>query len=1485
MSNVDDPPANGAEFLIRLATDRKTPPSPVPARLFPHKNDEEDEKQAFQPFVRLSVGNPAELVARLTGVKRRQTRKAMRGLLPVSARQNDPSFEGRLCPFETPESELIGLSLHLARGARVDKSGTILSANRERPLDCLGWGTSLIPFSNFNDGARNMMGAKNLRQSTRIAGRRPPAVTTGAERELVERTAGLVRIGVVPDCTCDGKLALGRDLLVAYMPWKGWNVDDAVVVRRGIADEMAIEECKPFSWRVNPEWTCEVAPDRRKDGTVLRPGDTIATLRKRGDPNETPVAFKYEDPGEAVLVRTPKPFGCSEPEKRNVGGHVLEYEIRKTLPLGPGDKLMGRHGNKGVVGLVLDDSEMPRLPDDPRLPEPVRGKPVDILLNPHGVLSRMNPGQLLEAHVGWLLHAGVDERLLRRIGPDTAIGAPAAGSVNRVNHATIREKLEETGLDENGAIRLKFADGSRTLQPVVVGFEHFVRLHHVPLLKAQARRGGLRAAYSSATGQPVRGRMLGGGQRLGEMEVWALAAHGASSILREMLGVKSDASLAREWASSDKSALPVCGTDSGFAPILKDWLFALGFDLSVAPDKKSCSVSFLSEDDILSRIGRDRQVADASGPFTVVATRFAASDGSPFPGEFLVETGENTLSLADFLSEFGYCCPSTLDEIPMDSSGGGSRTYRMDLCDNASGTPAGYLEIRFSYRKESQKSMGAEIRLFAANGAPTTLNGMDRIFCRLDLRGSGAGEAVETMKQNIDGLLQKAKLCSPGNHSKLLKAVSHGLSFLKGKPNSLYDEILFGNLRTGDGGWGYLKLPRAVHFPSKRPSGEPGEFEPGPKTSVIPVLPLRYRLPKRDSPEGDDIHHLNGEYKDVLNSENATLQEAVDKLYEKTKKLFEGKSGLLRRDGLGRRVDRSFRLVITPDPDLDWDECGIPASILWEVLGDLVEREKGLISTDTGSVTKSVTKRGGMSWHNDRRPPCEGENLSALLNAFLDRHPDFLVILNRQPSLHRDSIQAFKPVATNPDDGEVLRISPLCCKGFGADFDGDEMVGHVPVSFAARTEASHLLPEHNLIFAASGKPTPNYDRDLVTGLQLIHDTLCGIRENLDRYRLSLQEELDRLELPECCLAILHDHNFKPGECGKELVRHLCSGSPCCQCETLDPAARVHKLSLLARLAWKTCTETGFSFGFYDLVEIAGRIGTNVSAVDDETVKKVLDDVFLQNKVPHAAGAHNIATMVCSEANGHKQIGQLVAKRGKLSGCGERRSFDSTLIGGMSWKDSFDASWNARLTLCDKKLGTAKGGGLTRKLVLALWPLAIVEDDCGSDEAARTPLTCRSFERKTGFCRACCEAVSKNRAMPIGCPVGLVAAQSIGERGTQLSMKSFQTGRLAATGVKGLDSFLKKTSGENYPQFYKIVAGRPSVLENTESEGGNEYAELDEIHFMVLWRAWHEGLFESPTPWAELLKGSQQLQFLSNLAKTGQALSLDSPMAKVVFGLV
>ena len=1425
---------------------------------------------------RSAPDNAADLMSQIACVRRYVvSRKGAMGYAPEK-RMNHPSFDGRICPVDTPESEMTGLSLQLARGARVGKDGIIRPAESDETIDRISRGTALIPFSHNNDGARDMMGAKNLRQATPVAGREAPAVMTGAERDLAVETAPLMDAGVCPESRDANKtcIAMGRDLLTAYLPWNGWNLDDAIVVSESIAKDMSIVERKSFSRQVEARFTLKAAakPGKISCGTV------IAKFSDRKG-REFVVRYNDERPAKLVSVKCPGVAG-------NAGGgamQTLSYELEKEIPLGAGDKLMARHGNKGVVGRILPESEMPRLPDDKRLPKAMRGKTVEILVNPHGVLSRMNPGQLLETHLGWLFKAaGYGEDDVRAKGAKGCVGAPQVGLLDC---GKIQDLLAKTGLDRSGKIKLDLPAGGKTRNPVVVGYEHFVRLHHIPEQKSQARAGGQGESYNSATLQPAHGRKVGGGQRLGEMEVWALCAHGADHVLEEMLGAKSD----RDWSMDGTgTGRDADGNDKyGFTHLLRDWLRALCIDLEIDRKKGEARFSFLTDGEKLKAEigGEGRRVVSGDASTTVKSGRFSCMEGKPgnvcgwsIPGEYPLPPDARrgaALKFGALLKALGYDGAGALEKA---EGGLFSATLRKD------GKNAGKLLVELNGYKERATTLNLVVSPSKNSRPEGWPDGKE--FSQIHLRAEPMANKQEVETFEL-GLARRRQMPLPaccllkelqregtgrsiyGDFSvacpkhpteKLKIGQSYGIEEHCAQ-GGLFDPAIF----KGKDDWGFIELPESIEYPAsvlpgkEVSTGKDGKKHKNATIKVIPVLPLHYRrILDKDAlaARRNDISHYYQRIVVLCRAYGKTgatgaekrrqkalagIKRAVADLFGALAERLEKKHGFLRHEGLGRRVDRSFRLVITPNPELQWDQAGVPTSVLWEILGDQVEADEARDTADAQDATRAIERKAGWTWHKTPLP----RDAYKRMTAFLGKHRDLVVLLNRQPSLHRDSIQAFHPVAIPPEEGEVLQLSPLCCEGFAADFDGDEMAGHYPVSAMAQEESRRILPSRNLRSIATGACMAHLDRDLVTGLELIHRApgryLEQIKDEFRKNGVEFDGEAERL---------LTGNSPKPGESGKKVFSHWCDN---------NPAEAAKKIGALSRVAFRACTDEGVSFGFFDLRDA----GIEPSGDGTAGEWRIVDD------------GSPLAVMVNSGANGAKQIGQVVKARGKLEAVdGE---INESLAGGMPWKAFFAASQNARSSMCQKKIGTQKAGHLTRQLVLALWRWTIVEEDCGGGEnGRRSILTCKcARDGGHGICAKCFGKLPNGAGPWVGMPIGLIAAQSLGERGTQLSMRVFHTGGHEI----------------DFGEVAKLMRGtdrKDDVNDFVEALKRGAYAKIDERYFQLLWMALNavpEKKLSSieGDPFAMLARGSQ-MKILWQHASEKKAIPLDSPFARVLFNL-
>ena len=493
-----------------------------------------------------------------------------------------------------------------------------ISVNREEvdyvdvsPKMMVSIATAMIPFLENDDANRALMGANMQRQAVPLLTTQAPIVATGIEHKCAvdsgvcllaegdgvvtevdathvavrydasgRKNYKLIKYGRSNQGTCinqrpfvnvgervqagdvladgpstaGGELSLGKNILVGYMNWEGYNYEDAILLNERLVMEdvftsIHIEEyeCDARDTKLGPEEITRDIPGVGEDalkyldergiimigaevtagdilvGKVTPKGETDLTAEERllraifgekaREVRDTSLKVPH---GESGIIVDVKVFTRENGDEMGPGvNQVVRVYIAQKRKISVGDKMAGRHGNKGVVSRVLPKEDMPYLPD---------GTPLDIVLNPLGVPSRMNIGQVLEVHLGYAAQA---------------LGWKVATPVfNGANEETIRATLKQAGLREDGKSEMYDGrTGEKFDNDVTVGWVYFLKLHHLVDDKIHARSTG---PYSLVTQQPLGGKAQFGGQRFGEMEVWALEAYGAAYTLQEILTVKSD---------------------------------------------------------------------------------------------------------------------------------------------------------------------------------------------------------------------------------------------------------------------------------------------------------------------------------------------------------------------------------------------------------------------------------------------------------------------------------------------------------------------------------------------------------------------------------------------------------------------------------------------------------------------------------------------------------------------------------------------------------------------------------------------------------------------------------------------------------------------------------------------------------------------------------------------------------------------------------
>jgi hypothetical protein len=506
-------------------------------------------------------GTVASLEARRAITRYGPAGERRRGADRLWPRGIHPDRRGELCPLLTPESEDLGLIRSAALDAVPCASGLRAPQDIDGPGD-LSVAAGLIPFVNHTDPTRASIAARMLRQAVPIRGAHRPRIETAVANRVANEhgicratSAGrVVAIGqnwvtiaradgaentvlgfgpATPSgSTVDGSwtplievgddvysgdivavardvvvtndtahLAQGRDCLVAYMPWHGWNFEDAIVVSEAIAGEFT-------SWHYI----------RLREPVDLVRGELPAFIAAVGSAVEMGSPL-VEVTGNGRVRRTIRASADGTVTAIELDGDEVLVELRVDRPLEVGDKLSNRHGAKGVVAAILPEEEMPRLPD-----ERGDGRRVEMILNPLGVIRRLNLSQLLETHV--------------------TLRSYLSGSTSTEIVGRRFESLEDlaAGLEELGApggrLPLRAADGSPigSEQGVVVGWQQMLKLDHLASNKVRSRVAGNRSPVSRQPAKGttwVAGRLVGGAQRLGEMELWALQAFSADSLVRD----------------------------------------------------------------------------------------------------------------------------------------------------------------------------------------------------------------------------------------------------------------------------------------------------------------------------------------------------------------------------------------------------------------------------------------------------------------------------------------------------------------------------------------------------------------------------------------------------------------------------------------------------------------------------------------------------------------------------------------------------------------------------------------------------------------------------------------------------------------------------------------------------------------------------------------------------------------------------------------
>ena len=1411
--------------------------------------------------------------------------------------------------------------------------------------------------------------------------------------------------------TDGGQLALGQNVLVAFMTWSGANYEDAIIISERLVKNskfasINIEEfvCNVRDTKLGPEETTHDIPNvsetklRNLDedgiiriGSEVRPGDIlVGKVTPKGETQLTPeerllrsiFGDKARDVKDTSLRlengKKGRVIGVKVFSREN--GHSMEsgiikkihVEVAQLRPVLVGDKLAGRHGNKGVISRILPEEDMPYSAD---------GRPVDVILTPLGVPSRMNLGQIMELHLG----------LAANTLNYQAICPAFAGATEE----EIRGELKTAGFNENGKMKLfDGRTGEAFEQDISVGYMYILKLHHMVEDKIHMRSIG---PYSLITQQPLGGKAQGGGQRFGEMEVWALLGYGAAHTLREMLTVKSDDIVGRSAAFD--AIVRGERIAHHYAPasfnVLIHTLRGLALDVELMQHgqptkpnmkKQPGSTEATDFDSVRIRPASPERIGEWShgevtrpetinyrtqrpeknslfdekifGPEKDYECYCGKYRGIRFKGIICEKCGVELTRSVVRRERMGHVdlavpvahvwflrgIPSRLSQILGISAGDLEKVAYFAgfiiTTINAKELETMHKELETEFKvkmktlqDEKSKDKMKELYLEASKelGAIRVGTVLDeQKYHRFAIKygaafeaGIGA-EAIYQLCKNLDLVALEKDVAA------LQEKVTTADREKIGKRLSLLRGMIRANVRPE---WMFLtRLP--VIPPGLRPmvALDGGRHATSDANDLYRrVINRNNRLKKLMEIHAPDV---------ILRNEKRILQEAVDALIDssirrgganfsattqaRTRPLkslsdnLKGKHGLFRQNLLGKRVDYSARSVIVVGPDLKLHQCGLPKHMALElfrpfIIGKLLAQELAFNIRGAGRLI-------------DEGVP---EVWAILEEVIKDKY----VMLNRAPTLHRLGIQAFQPTLV---EGNAIQLHPLVCPAFNADFDGDQMAVHVPLSPEAQSEAREIMAANkNVLKPGDGQPviaskmldillgtywmtkdvegalgegkafaTPNaailaYDYGAV-GFQAKIKVLPSAKEKYAQFGGQVFETtvgrlLFNTVFPSDYPYINSSIN------NKEMARIV---DDLIARYGLDRIPDI--MDGIKRFGFRYVTQSGITWSIDD-VRVPAEKNALVAAAQtrSDDVRNNWEEGLLTDEeryrmnieIWHGAKAEveklipatlpingSVSDMVKSGARGTiGQITQMAGMKGlisSVSGSVVEFPITKSYKEGLSPIEYFITTHGSRKGLTDTALQTAKAGYLTRRLFDVAQDIVVGEEECGTEEyrtiqresasgirsvfaatvkgrflaaditdekgstifpkghfvtpadakridamseissvIVRSPIGCRSSK---SICVHCYGADLANwKPVSVGEAVGTVAAQAIGEPGTQLTMRTKHEGGAASVGgdvTQGLPR-VEEIFERRAPRNPAIVATVSGHVSNISEENG------------------------------------------------------------------
>ena len=1230
--------------------------------------------------------------------------------------------------------------------------------------------------------------------------------------------------------TKDGVLAMGRNMLTAFMPSGGENFEDGVVISQSAADEMTSPHLYRFTTEISKDTTLNKRDFLRyykdamthgqqdklddtgviKVGQELTPGDTIMSVLRKSTSNTTSgslqkmkkVLFRPMDDKSEIWDKDATGKVVDVVRK---GKYVTAY-VRTEEPMREGDKLSGRHGNKGIVVKVKPDEDMPHTKD---------GRAVKVLMNPTTVPTRMNLGQVSELAAG-------------KIAEKT--GKPYVA--DHYHGFSDRSKDLAAELDKHNGVPTEelFDKDGTSLGQIGIGPQYILKLHQ-QIEKKQAVRG--RGAYD-INEAPKRGGKTGA-QKMDQYGLYALLAHGARDLIKEKATYTSNRNDSL-WEAIE-GGMPIPPPQQSFAvDKFKAYLRGVGLNLEKRGHKLKMLPFMDSQIEKLSAGELRKPWLQLFGDKEEVGGLFdrhltGGLNGSKWSHMTLSEPVINPLFFKGAVALTGL-----------------KRKELIDLSVGEKGMKDG-------------KLVAPE-----TEGATTGGAALYSMLNNLDVKGelASAKGALENASASARGpLINKVKYLRALDNEKL-PATSYMLKRIPVMPPKFRPV-----LATDDNSPfrsslnGLYKYVGLTNHQLK---------------TFHPLMPLTEKTKLRRSLLGQVWKLFGGESRPYKEDRSIIPRENEDTLG--ILELIAGKKpkeGFFQDKLVSKRQDLSMRTTITVGADLDMDEVGLPKKSALKMFTPLVKAElkrRGLARKAQDMIDSGDPQAYKALEHVMRRKNGMGQE---------EFHP---VLLKRDPALHAFSVMAYKPVLV---DGDAIRLHPLSCEGFNADFDGDQMAAFVPVSPGGIEEAKNMLPSKKLFNTTHGEPAHKPSQEAVWGLY--HMSKWGKKTNKSyKNRDAAQQALSAGKINMDDVVGVGDMRTTAGRLliDDMLPESMRGGEHLTNPEYVINKSRMrgmlHKVAREFPKEYPRTVQSMLKQGNH----VAYRTGRTISIKDLSSAADVRDPLLKaahkkaaairakkgiskDEKRERVIGVYNDATdslldamnnkfkdtdnaiyhMNASGARGsvaqmRQMLGAPMLVQDGLSRTRENpvtRSYAEGLDFGSHW----ETQHGARKGIVQRATGTSDPGAMSKKIINTTMHQIIGANDCGTTEGllmkandphtigrylgksvsadghvyeagtlvdkdlqksltkgkdhinsivVRSPLKC---EHNDGICSKCFGLNEEGKLHNPGVNIGVIAGQAIGEPLSQGSMNAFHEGGVAkGGGAKSVSQFERATQLTTFP---------------------------------------------------------------------------------------